>query len=519
MSTAVVGDLRIRRQSLHDVVVDRLRDLIVEGVLAPGQRLNERLLCERLGVSRTPLRESFKVLASEGLIEILPNRGATVAPLTIEELKEVVDVLSGLEAVVGPLAASGSMPPRAEARSAAPGRCSSITGRATCPAYFRLNQEIHLRLVEATGNRTLLDTYTALGLPATARRRRRHAHRPGCRPMSASRSPVLMLGGTGTLGSRTARVLRMLQPDLPLAIAARDQGRARNFARSLGHADALEVDLGRSDLGLPDHCSFSMIVPTVRDLTFKSLRFAQTRQIPYIALSDAAFELGPVVAMFAHRPTASALLLLGHSHGGIPSIVTAAVAREFKEIAAVAIGLVFDPDDPFGPGSQADMERIMRAGPPPLARVGGAWRWLDKQAAVRSLRSSQGGELAAEAVGLTDALGLSGAIGAASIRLDAASGRTARGPDGAIAHEVIIEIAGEHLEHGPGRYRWELVDPEGNVMLGARGVALAAERLLGLDGSTPPGPGLYFPEQLLDGQAVLDRLRTMGVRLSVPLPA
>ena len=62
------------------------------------------------------------------------------------------------------------------------------------------------------------------------------------------------------------------------------------------------------------------------------------------------------------------------------------------------------------------------------------------------------------------------------------SGRTERGPDGASTHQVIIEIAGEHVEHGPGRYRWELVDPEGNVMLGARGVALATERLLGLDG-------------------------------------
>ena len=56
-------------------------------------------------------------------------------------------------------------------------------------------------------------------------------------------------------------------------------------------------------------------------------------------------------------------------------------------------------------------------------------------------------------------------------------------------------------------------------MLGARGVVLAIERLLGLDGSAPPDPGLYFPEQLLDGQSVLDRLRTMGVRLSGPLPA
>ena len=84
---------------------------------------------------------------------------------------------------------------------------------------------------------------------------------------------------------------------------------------------------------------------------------------------------------------------------------------------------------------------------------------------------------------------------------------------------MILEIAGEHAEHGSGRYRWELIDPEGNVMLGARGVVLAVERLLDLDGSAPPDPGLYFPDQLLDGQSVLDRLRTMGVRLSGPLPA
>ena len=164
MSAAVVGDLRIRRRSLHDVVVDRLRDLIVEGVLGPGQRLNERLLCEQLGVSRTPLRESFKVLASEGLIEILPNRGATVAPLTIEELKEVADVLCGLEAVVGPLAAARIDALGVQRLEALHQAMLEHHRQGDLPAYFRLNQEIHLRLVEATGNRTLLDTYTALNL-------------------------------------------------------------------------------------------------------------------------------------------------------------------------------------------------------------------------------------------------------------------------------------------------------------------------------------------------------------------
>ena len=164
MSAILAGDLRIRRQSLHDVVVDRLRDLIVEGLLQPGQRLNERLLCEQMGVSRTPLRESFKVLASEGLIEILPNRGATVAPLTTDELREVVDVLSGLEAVVGPLVAGNIDDAGIEKLETLHRTMLEHHRQQDLPAYFRVNQEIHLLLVESTGNRTLLETYTALNL-------------------------------------------------------------------------------------------------------------------------------------------------------------------------------------------------------------------------------------------------------------------------------------------------------------------------------------------------------------------
>ena len=147
MSAILVGDLRIRRQSLHDAVVDRLRDLIVEGVLQSGQRLNERLLCEQLGVSRTPLRESFKVLASEGLIELLPNRGATVAPLTTEELREVVDVLSGLEAVVGPLVVENIDDAGIEKLESLHRTMLEHHRDRNLPAYFRANQEIHRLLV------------------------------------------------------------------------------------------------------------------------------------------------------------------------------------------------------------------------------------------------------------------------------------------------------------------------------------------------------------------------------------
>ena len=95
---------KVERQRLHDTVVEHLRNFIVEGLLAPGVKLNERTLCETLGISRTPLREALKVLASEGLIDILPNRGASVSQMSEAEIRETFELMSGLEAFSGELA-------------------------------------------------------------------------------------------------------------------------------------------------------------------------------------------------------------------------------------------------------------------------------------------------------------------------------------------------------------------------------------------------------------------------------
>jgi DNA-binding GntR family transcriptional regulator len=90
--------------SLHDGLLAALRDYIVEGNLADGARIPERLLCDRFGISRTPLREALKVLAAEGLIDLLPNRGARVREFGSEDLRELFDVMGGLEALAGRLA-------------------------------------------------------------------------------------------------------------------------------------------------------------------------------------------------------------------------------------------------------------------------------------------------------------------------------------------------------------------------------------------------------------------------------
>jgi DNA-binding GntR family transcriptional regulator len=80
--------LSVARQVLHQQAASRLRLPIVEGAIAPGAKLDERELAERLQVSRTPLREAIKMLAAEGLVELLPNRGAVAVQLSAQDVAD-----------------------------------------------------------------------------------------------------------------------------------------------------------------------------------------------------------------------------------------------------------------------------------------------------------------------------------------------------------------------------------------------------------------------------------------------
>src|SRR5579885_3085719 len=89
---------------LHEEVVSRLRHMLIDGDIPPGSRVPERQLCAALRISRTPLREALKVLAAEGLVVLLPNRGARAAKLTRKGLQDLFELCEGLEAMAGQLA-------------------------------------------------------------------------------------------------------------------------------------------------------------------------------------------------------------------------------------------------------------------------------------------------------------------------------------------------------------------------------------------------------------------------------
>jgi DNA-binding GntR family transcriptional regulator len=161
-STLVAGATAGDRRLLHETGVDRLRDMIVQGELPPGSRLNERALCERLGMSRTPLREALKVLSTEGLVELKPNRGAVVATLTEPMVREIFEVMGALEGLAGALACRNMTAGQLHEIRALHYQMLAHHARGELAPYFRCNQEIHLAIVEASGNATLSATYRNL---------------------------------------------------------------------------------------------------------------------------------------------------------------------------------------------------------------------------------------------------------------------------------------------------------------------------------------------------------------------
>lgn len=145
--------------SLHGEVLARLRDHIVEGNIPDGARISERQLCEMLKVSRTPLREALKVLAAEGLVELLPNRGARVRPLGAHDIVELFDLMGGLEGLAGRLACDRISDEGIAKIEQLHHDMYGFYMRRDMPNYFRMNQLIHRAIVEAAGNATLLATY------------------------------------------------------------------------------------------------------------------------------------------------------------------------------------------------------------------------------------------------------------------------------------------------------------------------------------------------------------------------
>ena len=112
LAMPVEDALRIDRsaKTLRELAVERLRDAILDGQLRPGERLVERVLCERLGVSRTVVREALRHLETEGLVDVVPQQGPAVARLDAGQAAQIYEIRAMLEALAARAAAERATP-------------------------------------------------------------------------------------------------------------------------------------------------------------------------------------------------------------------------------------------------------------------------------------------------------------------------------------------------------------------------------------------------------------------------
>lgn len=156
----------IPRMALHEQVAQRLRTMLVEGVIAPGAKLNEREICEVLSVSRTPLREAIKLLAAEGLVELLPNRGAVAARLDESDIISTFEVLATLEGMSGELAAERITEDELNEIRAMHYEMMACFTRKNLAGYYDLNARIHAAINAAAKNPVLTQVYRSVNTRA-----------------------------------------------------------------------------------------------------------------------------------------------------------------------------------------------------------------------------------------------------------------------------------------------------------------------------------------------------------------
>jgi DNA-binding GntR family transcriptional regulator len=147
---------------LHQVAAQRLRTLIVEGGIAPGEKLNERELAARLQVSRTPLREALKLLTAEGLVEHLPNRGAIAVQLSASDVTHAFEVMAALEGLSGELACTRITDAEVAELQALNFEMRAHHARRDLSAYYRVNAQIHRGINRAARNPVLSEAYDRL---------------------------------------------------------------------------------------------------------------------------------------------------------------------------------------------------------------------------------------------------------------------------------------------------------------------------------------------------------------------
>ena len=328
---------------------------------------------------------------------------------------------------------------------------------------------------------------------------------------------ILFVGGSGVVGQQMVRLFRKRHPDLPILIGGRGVEKAAVIAQEVGLADAVQVDTAQPRLGLGPDIPISAVVMLAPDAGLHGLRFAQDMRLPYLSIGNWLIEVGAEMAHFIRRPDASPVVLSSHWHGGPTVFLAMASSKDLDIVHSIKVGAIVDELDPTGPAALEDMEMAAEGASDVLGFKGGRRVWLSGDNARRTVAAIDGRAFSATAFAPYDIVSLHAATGAQEVRFDLASGiSSSRLRGGGVGTEVILEIEGEIDGRSTVR-RSTLEFARGQATLTGLSAMLSLSTALGLEGRPAVPPGLYFPEQLMDPDWVLEELRQAGATIHINL--
>jgi len=144
--------------TLADDLRRRLEEDIIDGLLKPGERLDEQTLAARFGVSRTPVREALRQMTASGLVERRPRQGTVVATPTIPKMIEMFEVMSELEGLCARPAARRMTPVEREDLKKIHQACGGLMKRGDVDEYYAMNKEFHRLIYWGSHNQYLEET-------------------------------------------------------------------------------------------------------------------------------------------------------------------------------------------------------------------------------------------------------------------------------------------------------------------------------------------------------------------------
>lgn len=149
-------------RTLSQEVARRIRAMILQGLIAKGEKIGETHLCQTLGISRTPLREALRLLSSEGLIDLIPNRGAYVAQPSMQDVKELFEVMAILEGACARVIAERMTRSDFVKIERLHGKLEKYFAVRDHERYLKVNHQFHALVQEMAGNRILNEVISGL---------------------------------------------------------------------------------------------------------------------------------------------------------------------------------------------------------------------------------------------------------------------------------------------------------------------------------------------------------------------